>query len=111
MFTGALRIRLPLAAPGYAAAAGIVFLLSMGEVGSALLLCPPGKGALSVKIYNYLHYGATETVAGFCLILALLTLAVTGVSLLWFSRGHIAHVGNRLRIHFSHGGLEDRNFD
>jgi iron(III) transport system permease protein len=111
MFAGALRIRLPLAAPGYAAAAAIVFLISMGEVGSALLLCPPGKGALSVKIYNYLHYGATETVAGFCLILALLTLAVTGVALIWFSRGRIAHAYNRLRIHFGNGGLHDRNCD
>lgn len=45
----------------------ISFLLSFGEEGIMLVLMPPGAETVSVKIYNYLHYGASEYVSGFCL--------------------------------------------
>ncbi len=40
----------------------LVFALAMGEYGIALLITPPGYQMLTIKIYNYLHYGASEVV-------------------------------------------------
>jgi iron(III) transport system permease protein len=44
----------------------IVFALSVGEFGITLLVTPPGYQMLTIKIYNYLHYGASEIVAVLC---------------------------------------------
>lgn len=64
------RIRLPLALPVLLAAAGLIFALSLGELGATLLVAPPGKATLTMRIYNYLHYGGSETVAGLSLFVA-----------------------------------------
>ncbi|WP_027185338.1 ABC transporter permease [Desulfovibrio inopinatus] len=64
------RIRLPLALPLMLAAGGLVFALSLGELGATLLVAPPGKATLTMRIYNYLHYGSSETVSGLSLLIA-----------------------------------------
>lgn len=83
----AWRIRLPLLAPGLVAGASLVFALTLGELGATLIVAPPGQSTLTLRIYNYLHYGASDVVAGLCLTMALLTLtagAVSAISLaLW----------------------------
>ena len=71
-----LRVRLPLLAPGVLAAAAIVFALSIGELGATLIVAPPGQATLTMRIYNYLHYGSSSVVAGLCLMMVALTLAV-----------------------------------
>ena len=53
--------------PGILSSFLLVFFLSFGEEGIMLVLMPPGAETVSVKIYNYLHYGASEYVSGFCL--------------------------------------------
>lgn len=53
--------------PGILCAFLLVFFFSFGEEGIILVLMPPGAETVSVKIYNYLHYGASEYVSGFCL--------------------------------------------
>jgi iron(III) transport system permease protein len=63
-------VRLPMLAPGLLAAAGVLFVLSLGELGATLLVAPPGQATLTMRIYNFLHYGASDTVAGLCLMLA-----------------------------------------
>lgn len=68
---GWLRIRLPMLAPGLVAAAGLVFALTLGELGATLLVAAPGRGTLSIRIYNYLHYGSSDAVAALCLWIAL----------------------------------------
>lgn len=55
----------------------IVFALSMGEFGVSLLIMPPGYQTLTIKIYNYLHYGASDVVAILCLFMVLLMVLVT----------------------------------
>jgi iron(III) transport system permease protein len=60
--------------PSLIAAFSAVFALSATELGAAVLLAPPGKNTLTMKIYNYLHYGASETVAVLCLIMLVITL-------------------------------------
>ena len=63
-----LKVQLPLMASGFIISGIVVFLLTLGDVGTVLILMGAGKEPLSVKIYNYLHYGSSETVAVFCLI-------------------------------------------
>lgn len=65
-----LKIRLPLLAPGLLAAAVLVFSLTMSELGATLLVIPAGWSTLTLRIYNYLHYGASAEVAGLCLALS-----------------------------------------
>jgi iron(III) transport system permease protein len=73
-----LWISLPLLSPGLLAAAGLVFAWGLGELGSALLTVPPGSATLTLRIYNYLHYGASQEVAGLCLLLVLGVLLAGG---------------------------------
>jgi len=88
------RIRLPLLAPGLLVAAGILFALTLAELGATLIVAPPGHATLTMRIYNYLHYGAASEVAGLCLMITILTLiAGTGaiLSLRWlFKRSEIS---------------------
>lgn len=66
------------------AAVLIVFTLDMGEFGATLLVTPPGYQTLSIKIYNYLHYGASDVVATLCLtLLAVVLAAIAGAGWLW----------------------------
>lgn len=84
-----IQVATPLHAPGILAGAGVVFALSMGELGATLMVIPPGKATLTMRIYNYLHYGASDTVAGLCLVLALGVLlagVLAGLVILMWSR-------------------------
>jgi iron(III) transport system permease protein len=65
-------VLIPLATPGLAAAAGLVFVLSLGEIGANLLVTPAGFATLTMKTYNYLHYGGSQAAAGLCLLLVAL---------------------------------------
>ncbi len=77
-----MRIWIPMLAPGFLLAGGIVFVLMIGELGATLIVTPPGKATLTMRIYNYLHYGASETVAGLCLMMIVLVIVV-GVSIIY----------------------------
>lgn len=71
---GWLRIRLPLLLPGLSAAAALGFALALSELGATLVVAPPGRSTLTMRIYNYLHYGASDAVAALCLAMVLLSL-------------------------------------
>ena len=72
---------LPMFIPGLTAAFGVVFALTLGELGATLLVAPPGHSTLTIRIYNLLHYGASGTVAGLCLVmLAAVVLAAAGAA-------------------------------
>jgi iron(III) transport system permease protein len=62
-------VELPMLAPGLLAASGLVFALSLGELSATLMIVPPGRATLAMRIYNYLHYGASDVVAGLGLLL------------------------------------------
>jgi len=62
-----LFVELPLLAPGIALGAAIVFALSLTELPATLLVVPPGGGTLALRLYNYLHYGASGSVAALSL--------------------------------------------
>ncbi|SMH48194.1 MULTISPECIES: iron ABC transporter permease [Cyanophyceae] len=81
-----LWLRLPLLLPGLLAAAGLVFALSVGELGATLIVIPPGYSTLTLRIYNYLHYGAAASVAVLCLVLVAIAFGVGGL-MAWGLRG------------------------
>ena len=66
----------PLCLPGLVAGWSIAFILCMGELGTTLLVIPPGMGTLSLKIYTLMHYGASQMVAALSYILICINLAV-----------------------------------
>jgi iron(III) transport system permease protein len=76
-----LKVRLPLLAPGLLTAAILVFVLSLGELGASLLVVPAGMATVSLRLYNLLHYGAGEPVAGLALLVLLLVAAGGGLAL------------------------------
>jgi iron(III) transport system permease protein len=83
------RIRLPLITPGLLVSAGILAAFSLAELGATLIVAPPGHTTMTIRIYNYIHYGASGEVAGLCLAVALLSLAAgvcTIAALLWLYR-------------------------
>jgi iron(III) transport system permease protein len=59
----------PLAGAGY-----VVFVLSLWDVETTLLVLPPGGETLAVRIFNLLHYGHNSQVNALCLILLLAAL-------------------------------------
>lgn len=79
---GLVTIRLPLLGGALGAAGILAAVLSFSELGATLLLLPPGAGSLTIRIYNYLHYGQSDVVAGLCLVLFVLALAM-GALLKW----------------------------
>jgi iron(III) transport system permease protein len=92
-----LRVVLPLMAPGLAAAAAAVFALTAGELGATLIVTPPGRATLTLRIYNFLHYGASDMVGGLCLVMTGLVMGagILGVLLVaaWSRAG--AHTAER----------------
>jgi iron(III) transport system permease protein len=86
------RIHLPLFGPGLVVSAGILAALTLAELGATLIVSPPGHATIAMRIYNYLHYGASSDVAGLCLMVTILTLVVctgTILALRYISRGGI----------------------
>ena len=73
---GLIGVKLPLQAPGIIGAAAIVFAFTMGELGVTLLTVPPGSETVTIRVFNYLHYGGSDVVAGLCLMLAAVMLGV-----------------------------------
>ena len=63
----------------------VVFALTLGELGATLLVIPPGQSTLTLRLYNYLHYGASEEVAGLSLLLTVLLVAAFGLGALALS--------------------------
>ena len=74
------RVKLPLQKYGLAAAISALIAFSVGELGSTLLVVPPGRETLTIRIFNYLHYGGSEEVAGLCLLIVVLMMGLTGTA-------------------------------
>jgi iron(III) transport system permease protein len=84
------RIHLPLLAPGLVVSAGVLAAMTLAELGATLIVSPPGHATITMRIYNYLHYGSSSDVAGLCLMVTVLTLVVstaTILTLMWINRG------------------------
>ncbi len=71
-----LAVVLPLSMPGVLIGFFIGFILSLFNLGTALLVIPAGKSTLPVSIYNFLHYGSKEIVFAQSLILIFIALGM-----------------------------------
>jgi iron(III) transport system permease protein len=74
-----LRIVLPMLTYSLIAGFFVVFILSFGELGTTLLVIPPGRETIPIKIYNLMHYGADQMVAALCLILIIVIFTFSGL--------------------------------
>lgn len=72
---GFFRVYLPIILPGIIAAFLVVFILTTGELGATLLVSPPGRSTLTMRIYNYMHYGSSQMIAGLCLTMLVFSLS------------------------------------
>lgn len=79
------KILIPLLAPGIATGATLLFLLGLGELGATVLTVPPGFSTLTIRLYQYLHYGATDRVLGLSFLI-ILTIVLIWVPLLFWQR-------------------------
>jgi iron(III) transport system permease protein len=77
-----VRIHFPLYLPGLVVSAGILAALTLAELGATLIVAPPGHATITMRIYNYLHYGSSSDVAGLCLMVTLMTLVVCSGTIL-----------------------------
>ncbi len=57
----------------------LTFVLALGELPASLLTLPPGSSTITIRVYNYMHYGASEMVASLCLLIPLLTIAYSTI--------------------------------
>ncbi|MCY3021787.1 MAG: hypothetical protein NTW87_22480 [Planctomycetota bacterium] len=71
-----ISIALPLVVPHIAAAAALVFVLSLGEVAIADKLHPPGVTPATVWLFQQQHLGYDEAVFGLSLLLGAVVAAV-----------------------------------
>src|SRR5262249_9516286 len=77
-----LRIALPQRWPAVAAAWLISFAIAVGELAATILVMPPevGRTALSIQIFQSLHYGVDDRVAAICLFTVFAIAALTGIA-------------------------------
>jgi iron(III) transport system permease protein len=87
------RIVVPLLRPSCVSAFFIVFVLSLGELGTTLLIVPPGIETVPIKIYNLMHYGANDMVAALSLVLVAVIFAFSGLFLLWHKKAGNGRIG------------------
>ena len=80
------KILIPMLMPGIIAAFLVSFILCLTELGTTILIHPPGWQTLPIRIFVLMHYGAPELVAALCLILIAITIIPFGL-LLYFQKG------------------------
>lgn len=81
-----IKIKIPLFIKSILASMVLVFIFSAQELGASLMVVPPGKGTITMKIYNYMHYGASGKVASLCIFMTVFSLLGGGI-ILYLSKG------------------------
>ena len=71
-----LIIVIPIISTSLIIGASLLFLFGLGELGATVMVLPPGLSTLTVRLYNYLHYGSSEMVLGISLVMILIVAAI-----------------------------------
>jgi iron(III) transport system permease protein len=76
------RIAVPQRWPAIAAAWLIAFAVAIGELAATILVMPPQRGAtaLSIQVFQLLHYGVDDRVAAICLVMVFVVAMITGIA-------------------------------
>jgi iron(III) transport system permease protein len=61
-------ITVPLQGDYFAAAAVIAFVVALGEVEISQMLCAPGYGTLSLRLFTFLHFGPAHVAASLAVL-------------------------------------------
>ena len=61
-------LSIPLKGDYVAAGAVIAFVITLGEVEISQMLCAPGYGTLSLRLFTFLHFGPTHVAASLALL-------------------------------------------
>jgi len=88
-------VYLPLILSGVSIAAAFVFAFGIGELGATLLVIPPGYSTLTIRLYNYLHYGSSESVATLGLLMTVIFLIIVLTGFILIQRRKIVHSPER----------------
>jgi iron(III) transport system permease protein len=76
-----LRIALPQRLAAAGAAWLIGFAIAVGEVAATVLVIPPQQStAISVRVFQLLHYGVDDRVAAICLVMVAAVAVLTGIA-------------------------------
>jgi iron(III) transport system permease protein len=76
------KITVPLLKYTFITSFFIIFILSFGELGTTLMVIPPGKETVPVKIYNLMHYGSEPMVAALCIVILVIIMTFSGLFLI-----------------------------
>lgn len=86
-----LRVVVPLAAPGFAAAVALVFIAISTELTATLLLAPIGTQTLAIQIWNDTSTVAFAAAAPYAAVLITLSMAASVVLARRFGVGALSH--------------------
>ena len=88
-FRQLLHVVLPILGPQLIGAWLICLVWAMGELSATILAVPPGVTTLAIRIFNLVHYGVEDRLAGICLfqILVFVPLAVVGIKMIRQKQG------------------------
>ena len=76
----------PLIADHAAAGSIVAFTLAVGDVEISQMLCAPGYGTLSMRLFAFLHFGPAHTAASLALLLLILAMVPVIVYFLFTNR-------------------------
>jgi ABC-type Fe3+ transport system permease subunit len=77
------HVQWPQLAPQITAIWYVLFLLCLWDVESIVLIVPPGRETMALRIFNLLHYGHNAQVNALCLTLLLMALAPLALYVIW----------------------------
>ena len=77
-----MLIAMPQRWPAVAAAWLVALAIAVGELAATVLVMPPQRGAtaLSIQVFQLLHYGVDDRVAAICLVMVFAIAAITGIA-------------------------------
>ena len=75
-FTVFRKILFPLLRPGLKAAWLVTFILCLGELAATIMVIPPGKETISLRVFSAMHYGESSMIAAASLMPLILSAAV-----------------------------------
>jgi len=79
------RVVLPQRLPALGIAWLIGLALALGDLTASILVAPPGVETLSIHVFNLVHYGVEDQVAGICLALSA-ALGALAAAVMWLAR-------------------------
>ncbi|MCC6123613.1 MAG: iron ABC transporter permease [Pirellulales bacterium] len=75
------RIALPMRWRAVLAAWIVALAVSLGDLAASILVCPPDVRLFSISIFNLIHYGVDDKVAGLCLMLLMIFTSLVSIAL------------------------------